>query len=81
METFLDVTTSTNFVSGGTESTLESNSGVGVNGNAHTNISSNDGGDGSNEVGNGSVWEVSWCIFVSHLEEVNSATEDDCEQE
>jgi len=56
---------------------LEGNSGVGVDGDSHTNVSSNDGCDGSNKVGHGSVWEVSWVLFVVHLKHIDGGAEYD----
>lgn len=60
---------------------LEGGSGVSVDGNSHTNVSSKDGGSRSNKVSSSSVWEVggSESVFtlVAHLLPVDSETKDD----
>lgn len=57
------------------------NSGVGVYGNSHTNVTSKDGSARSSEEGDGSVWEVSWGNISSHLKDIDGTSEEDSEKD
>ena len=56
------------------------NSGVGVDSDSHSNVTGNDGGNGSGKVRGSSVWEVGWGSLHAHLEEINSGSENDSER-
>jgi hypothetical protein len=60
---------------------LEGGSSVGVDGNSHSNVTSEDGSSGSDEESSGGVWPVglSPCFVSVHLLIVDGCTEDDSE--
>ena len=60
--------------------TWESDSGVGVDSNSHSDVSSNDGGEGSEEVWGSGVWEIGWGGIVAHLKGVDGESEDEGEK-
>ena len=54
-------------------------SGIGVNGNSHTNVTRGDGGDGTNEERNSSVGEVGGVLFSGDLGGIDSEADNKCE--
>ena len=59
---------------------LEGNSGVGVYGNSHTNITSHNGCNRSSKEGKSGIWEVSWSKWHWHFEKIDGRTEDNGEK-
>lgn len=77
---YLTTSEGNNETSVNTSSAHVSNSGVGVDGNSHSNVSSKDGSAGSSEEGDGSVWEVSWSNLSSHLKDIYGTSEENSEE-
>ena len=60
---------------------LVSGAGVSVDGNTHTNVARNDGSKGSNQEGDGGVWEVGLGSLSAHLGHVNGEADDESKGE
>jgi hypothetical protein len=63
----------------GASAASKSGTGVSVNGNSHTNVAGEDGGEASNKEGDGSVWEVGGVLAGAHLLPVDGKAEEDTE--